>query len=475
MSARARGLWTVAAVHALVALCLLVFAHVSIRPRVPFGFGLAIGLVAAAGLFTGLARSHVPLRSARRRAPTVIARGAFFAVRSASEEVLWRWFVLGSLAPAFGAGGALVASTAGFAAAHMGAQGRRGAAVHLVTGTVFGTVFLSTGSLLAAISAHASYNLLVVLAVESGASAAPRPALTSAVGRDPPNVASLRGVSKCFGATPALRGVDLELREGEVVALLGANGAGKTTAISILTGLRRPDSGTARLFGRDPRAPVSRRAIGITPQELGFPPTLTVEEIVRFVRAHYGRPREVNETLERFRLVDVRRRQAGGLSSGQRRRLSVALAFVGNPSLAVLDEPTTGLDVESRRAVWAAIAEFAAGGHRTVLLTTHNLEEADALARRIVVLSEGSVIADATSIEIKAHVGLRRIRLRPQRLPTLPGVMRAIEEDGWLVLYVDDTGLVVRELVRAGADLEQLEVLPVSLEEAYVALTGAAG
>lgn len=474
MSAQARRLWTVAAVHAVAALGLLLFAHVSIRPRVPSGFGLAIGVVAAAGLFTTLARSHPTIRGARRRAPTVIVRGAFFAVRSASEEVLWRWFVLGSLAPVFGAGGALVVSTAGFAAAHMPAQGRRGAAVHLVTGTVFGTVFLSTGSLLAAISAHASYNLLVVLAVESSASGAPRPALTSA-GRDPPEVASLRAVSKRFGMTPALRGVSLELREGEVVALLGANGAGKTTAISILTGLRRPDSGTARLFGRDPRAPASRRALGITPQELGFPPTLTVDEIVRFVRGHYARPREVNETLERFRLGDLRRRQAGGLSGGQRRRLSVALAFVGNPSLAVLDEPTTGLDVESRRAVWAAIAEFAAAGCRTVLLTTHNLEEADALARRIVVLSEGSVLADATSNEIKAHVGLRRIRIRPQRLPTLPGVMRASEQDGRLVLYVDDTGVVVRELVRAGADLEELEVLPVSLEEAYIALTGAAG
>ena len=183
MSAQARRLWSVAAVHALVALGLLVFAHVSIRPRVPLAFGLAIGVVASAGLFTALARSHVPLRSVRGSAPAVIARGGFFAVRSASEEVLWRWFVLGSLVPAVGAGGALVVSTAGFAAAHIRAQGRRGAAVHLVTGTVFGTVFLSTGSLLAAVSAHASYNLLVVLAVEAGASAAPGAPTTTLTGQ----------------------------------------------------------------------------------------------------------------------------------------------------------------------------------------------------------------------------------------------------------------------------------------------------
>ncbi len=475
MSAATRRLWTATAVQAVVAMALLMFAHVSIRPRLPLAVALPIALTAAVGLFAALGRSRMPFRSARWRAPALVARGGFFAVRSASEEVLWRWFVLGSLAPVLGAGGALVATTGGFAVAHVGAQGRRGAAVHLATGAVFGAVFLLTGSLLAAIAAHASYNLLVLLAVESGARAAPRPALAAAAGRDPPEVASLRGVSKRYGTTLALRDVDLELRDGEVVALLGANGAGKTTAISILLGLRQPDSGTARLFGLDPRVPASRRGIGVTPQELGFPPTLTVEEILRFVRAHYARPQAVDDTIEHFGLADVRRRQAGGLSGGQRRRLSVALAFVGNPAVAILDEPTTGLDVESRRAVWGAITDFASAGGGTVLLTTHNLDEADALARRVVVMSEGSVVADASPDEIKAHVGLRRIRLRPQTLPRLDGVMRSNNEEGRLVLYVDDAGAVVRELVRAGADLEQLEVLPVSLEEGFLALTGAEG
>jgi ABC-2 type transport system ATP-binding protein len=197
-----------------------------------------------------------------------------------------------------------------------------------------------------------------------------------------------------------------------------------------------------------------------------------VEEIVVFVRAHYAQPLDVEEVIGRFGLADVRERQAGGLSGGQRRRLSVALAFVGGPTVVFLDEPTSGLDVESRRAVWGVIAEFAAVGG-TVLLTTHNLDEADALASRVMVMSEGRVIADASPEEIKAHVGLRRIRLPPQALPALEGVIRSADEEGRLVLYVDDAGAVVRDLVHAGADLRRLEVLPVSLEEAFVALTGA--
>jgi ABC-2 type transport system ATP-binding protein len=472
MSAEARRLWTATVAHALVAVGLLAYAQVSVQRRVPLGIAVSIGVAAAAALFAALARSRAPFRPRRWRGAAFVARGGFFAVRSASEEVTWRWFLLGSLAPAIGAAGALAASTAGFALAHVGSHGRRGAVVHLATGGVFGAVFIATGSLLAAIAAHGSYNLLVLLAVESGATVTPCPAAATAAGRDPPPVASLHGVSKRFGTTQALRNVDFELREGEVMALLGANGAGKTTAISILLGLRRPDSGSACLFGLDPRLPAARRGIGVTPQELGFPPTLTVEEIVVFVRAHYAQPLDVEEVIGRFGLADVRERQAGGLSGGQRRRLSVALAFAGDPSVAFLDEPTSGLDVESRRAVWGVIAEFAAAGG-PVLLSTHNLDEADALASRVVVMSEGRVIADASPEEIKAHVGLRRIRLPPQALPALEGVIRSTDEKGRLVLYVDDAGAVVRDLVHAGADLRRLEVLPVSLEEAFVALTGA--
>jgi ABC-2 type transport system ATP-binding protein len=166
--------------------------------------------------------------------------------------------------------------------------------------------------------------------------------------RDPQPVAELRGIHKRYGKVEALRGVDLQLHAGELVALLGPNGAGKTTAVSILLGQRRPDAGSARLFGRDPTLPAARRPVGATLQESGFPDNLNVREVVDLVRVHYPDPAPARQLLDRFGLTEVAGRRAGGLSGGQTRRLAVALAFAGRPHVVVLDEPTTGLDVESR-------------------------------------------------------------------------------------------------------------------------------
>jgi len=217
--------------------------------------------------------------------------------------------------------------------------------------------------------------------------------------------AALMRVTKAFGPVVALDGVDLELRRGEVLALLGPNGAGKTTAHSLMLGLRRPDAGRAELFGMDPRRPDSRAAVGVTPQETSFPPTLRVWEIVDLVRAHFRAPLARAELLGRFGLADCARRQAGGLSGGERRRLAVALAFAGHPLAVFLDEPTTGLDVEARHAVWSELQAYAAGGG-TILLTTHYLEEAEGLASRVVLLAQGRVTADGSPRQLaSAHGG----------------------------------------------------------------------
>jgi ABC-2 type transport system ATP-binding protein len=217
--------------------------------------------------------------------------------------------------------------------------------------------------------------------------------------------AALRGVTKRFGTLVALDDVDLELRRGEVLALLGPNGAGKTTALSIVLGLRRPDDGRAELLGLSPRSCEARAAIGVTPQETSFPPTLRVHEIVDLVRAHFATPVPAAELLSRFGLADSRRRQAGGLSGGERRRLSVALAFAGRPLAVFLDEPTTGLDVEARRSLWQELEAYASAGG-TILLTTHYLEEADALATRVAVLVRGRIAAEGSPQQLaSAHGG----------------------------------------------------------------------
>ena len=216
--------------------------------------------------------------------------------------------------------------------------------------------------------------------------------------------AALWAVTKSFGDTAALDAVDLEVEAGDVLALLGPNGAGKTTALSLLLGLRRPDSGKVELFGRDPRVPAARVAVGSTPQESGFPPTLRVRELVDLVRAHFPAPAPAGELLDRFGLTGLARRQTGGLSGGERRRPSVALAFAGRPRAVFLDEPTAGLDVESRRAVWQELRAYSAAGG-TVLLTTHHVEEAEVLASRVVLLARGRVVAEGSPGELSMRAG----------------------------------------------------------------------
>ncbi len=284
----------------------------------------------------------------------------------------------------------------------------------------------------------------------------------------------LRGVRKAFGGTEALAGLDLALGEGEVHAVLGPNGAGKTTAISIMTGLRLPDSGTVSVLGGNPRDTRIRRRIGLTPQESGFPPNLRVSEILRLVRAHFDDPVPHRDLLSQFPLGNLLDRQAGGLSGGQRRILATALAFAGRPDLVFLDEPTTGLDVSARQALWEAIRLHRDRG-ATVILTTHYLEEADALATRVAVVHQGRRLAEGTASEIRAQVGQSRISYRGEAKDGLPGVARIECTGHEVVAYAHDADAAVRALVLQGVPFSDLQVRRANLEEAFVAITGAEG
>lgn len=382
----------------LVALGLLAFAPTD-PPRAPVAAAAAVpaGVVAGLLLFAVLARRWPAIR---RRSAAAVGAGLTAAAAGASEEAIWRGFLVARLAPRLGIAAAVIVAAGGFAATHLPAMGRVGMVVHLGTGTAFGAVFAATGSLAACAAAHAAYNLLVLLGREPRLGGPTGTA--TAAGAAP--AAHLDGVVKRFGGVQALDGFSITVAQGEVVALLGPNGAGKTTAVDVLLGLRRPHDGVVELFGRDPRDWRTRLAVGATPQEMSFPPTLRVREIVAFTRAHYPEPAALRSLLTRFGLEEVAGRQVGGLSGGQRRRLAVALAFAGAPRLAVLDEPTTGLDVEARRAVWEAI-----GGHTrqggAVLLTTHHLDEAEALADRIVILARGIVVAHGTPAQLRSTAG----------------------------------------------------------------------
>jgi ABC-2 type transport system ATP-binding protein len=272
-------------------------------------------------------------------------------------------------------------------------------------------------------------------------------------------------VTKRFGQVTALADASFAVGPGESVALLGPNGAGKTTALAVLLGLRVPDAGAARLFGGNPRATGSRLRVGVTPQEIAFPPTLRVREVLELARAHFERPLELAVLVERFDLGRIVGRQTGGLSGGERRRLGVALAFAGRPLLVIVDEPTAALDREARLAVWQAIRLHVQEGG-ALLLTTHQLEEAEALAQRVVVIEAGSIVSDALIADFKAAAGLTLVRFAAPANIDVPGA----ERDGnRMRMLVPDGGAAVERLVRGGVPLAGLEVRPLSLEEALVA------
>lgn len=287
-------------------------------------------------------------------------------------------------------------------------------------------------------------------------------------------VGEFEAVSKKFGSRTVLDGVSLEIRAGEVTALLGPNGAGKTTTVGLLTGRLTPDNGKVDLFGLDPSRPHARARMGVMLQSAGLPDVLTVRELVTLQSGYYRHPREVSETIALAGLEGLEKRAVGKLSGGQQRRLHYALAICGQPDLLVLDEPTTGLDHEARRHLWTTVREEADSGV-AVLLTTHYLEEADALADRIVVIAEGRIIADDAPTGIKASVGGSTIRCRTTLtdplLAALPGVRSVARSGAAATLLVADAAAGARALLAADPSLTDLTISAASLEEALANLS----
>ncbi|MFH8710227.1 ABC transporter ATP-binding protein [Streptomyces zaomyceticus] len=279
---------------------------------------------------------------------------------------------------------------------------------------------------------------------------------------------------KAFGAVRAVDGIDLTVRRGETVALLGRNGAGKSTALALLLGLDEPDSGAVELFGSAPDRAVAAGRVGAMLQEGRPVPRVTVRELVAFVARTYPAPMPVAEALALAGIGGLADRRVDRLSGGQTQRVRFAVALVGNPELIVLDEPTAALDVEARQEFWDSMRGYARRGN-AVLFSTHYLEEADEYADRIAVLDSGRVVAAGTSEELKRSAGGHLVSFDLAGGPTewlglLPGVTSYEVRGDRARLRTGDSDGTVRAL--AGRDaVRRLEVTPVSLNDAFLALT----
>jgi len=272
----------------------------------------------------------------------------------------------------------------------------------------------------------------------------------------------------------ALRDVSLDIHPGELTALLGPNGAGKTTAVKLLLGLAAPTSGIARVFNGDPRDAANRARTGAMLQVARVPETLRVREHVALFSSYYPDPLPFAQVVAAAGLAGIESKKFGDLSGGQKQRVLFALAICGNPDLLILDEPTVGLDVEARRAMWTQIRAFVTQG-KSVLLTTHYLEEADALADRIVVIDRGRIIAEGSPAEIKAHAAGKRIRVRTRltldEVRALPRVTSASNGGGTIEITTTSSDEVLRDLLARDASLADIEITTAGLEDAFLAMT----
>jgi ABC-2 type transport system ATP-binding protein len=296
----------------------------------------------------------------------------------------------------------------------------------------------------------------------------------------PAPIATFDGVTRRYGQVIAIDRLSLGIQRGQTVALLGPNGAGKTTTVELLLGLTNADQGVVRLFGGPPADAVAAGRVGAMLQDAGLPQGAKVAELIGLVRSLYPDPLSVAEVLRLADLEQVARRQVQRLSGGQRQRVRLALALAGNPELLILDEPTAALDVDARRTFWERVHGYVSAG-RTVLFATHRLEEADAVADRVVVISGGRLLADGTPDRVKAQAAGRSTisvaadGLSRELLENLPAVEAVQQVRGRLTLSTSDPDATVRALLQQAPNVQGLEVRRAGMEEAFLHLTHVEG
>ena len=292
---------------------------------------------------------------------------------------------------------------------------------------------------------------------------------------DRPYAVELRGLNKSFGHVPAVRDLDLDIATGEIVAVLGPNGAGKSTTTEMILGITQPDTGVARVFGLEPRAAVLDGRVGAMLQAGALLQEATVSDVLKLMIGLHRHPLPLDTVIERADIGGFLKTKTDKLSGGQAQRMRYALAIMPDPDLLILDEPTVGMDVEVRRAFWASMQDFIAAG-RTVLFATHYLEEADAIADRIVVLDDGALVADGTSAEIKSRVAGRTVSVAVTGVDevgvaALPLVAGFERQGARLLLHTPDSDALLRVLLDTQPGVHDIEVSSARLEDAFLALT----
>jgi ABC-2 type transport system ATP-binding protein len=297
---------------------------------------------------------------------------------------------------------------------------------------------------------------------------------------NPPAI-ELSSLTKRFGSLTAVNGVDLHIQPGEVVALLGPNGAGKSTTIDLALGLALPSSGTAQLFGEDPRHAVTSGRVGAMLQGGALLPTTTVRESVALIHALHRHPLSIDEAMERAGVTDIAKQRVASLSGGQMQRARFAVAVVSNPDLLILDEPTAAMDVGARHSFWESMREFTGQG-KTVVFATHYLDEADTFADRIVIMGGGRIIADGTPSEIKTVVSGRTLSFTIDEADAAsetvsfddyPGVTLAERRGNRVSLQTEQSDAALRAVLAAFPGASEIEIVSRNMDDAFMALTAA--